>query len=310
MNLVRSILTLIPVLTLFAATPSFEEKKAEIRELLARFDSKTALDRAIALNKQWPDDVIGYELLTAARLGVGDYAEAEKSAQWMIDMRIGKTGPIGWMLIAQIREATGDLDGAIDAINTGYVMLAPLQTAERQALLTYAGELHLRTGKLEIAARMFQDRLKLGPDAASTAALAAVRLQQGNREEATAMLRKLSDTDAHPRYRYQLAEVTGSPDDYAAFEKAAEAIQSSSNNANRELILYRSGHGKHPKEALSLAIAESRIRHDLLTQDALAVAYQANGKLLEARSALQLALDVGTRDPAILLHAKELGLKP
>ena len=211
MNLLRPILTLIPALTLFAAAPSFEEKKAEVRELLARRDSRTALDRAIALNKQWPDDVIGYELLTAARLGVGDYAEAEKAAQWMIDMRIGKTDPIGWMLVAQIREATGDPDGAIDALNTGYVTLAPLQTAERKALLTYAGHLHLRTGKLEIAAKMLQDRLKLGPDADCTAALAAVRLKQGNREEATAMLRKLSDTEAHPRYLYQLAEVTGSP---------------------------------------------------------------------------------------------------
>ena len=310
MRILRWLLIGISAFALLAAAPSFEEKKAEIRELLMRRDSVTALDRAIALNKQWPDDVIGYQLLTAARLAVGDYAEAEKAAQWMIDMRIGKTDPTGWILVARIREATGDPEGAVDALNTGYVMLAPLEIADRKALLTYAGELHLRLGKLEIAARMLLDRLKLGPDAASSAALAAVRLQQGNREEATAILRKLTETEVHPRYQYRLAQVTRSVDDYAAFEKAAQAIQSVPDNANRELILYWSDRGSRPKDALALAIAELKIRHDLLTQDAVAVAYQANGKLTEARSTLQKALEVGTRDPEILLHAKELGLKP
>ena len=43
-----------------------------------------------ALNKRVPDDVMVYGLLTDANVELGDYAEAEKACQWMLNLRPGQ----------------------------------------------------------------------------------------------------------------------------------------------------------------------------------------------------------------------------
>ncbi len=76
----------------------------------------------------------------------------------------------------------------------------------------------------------------------------------------------------------------------------------------RALSLYLSTHDRDPDEALALAEAESKIRRDLYSEDALAWALYRTGRLREAREASDKALSLGTRDARLYFHAGAIRL--
>jgi predicted Zn-dependent protease len=199
-----------------------EIRKAAIRGLLEQQDFAVALEQARALNQECPDDVAGYQLLSAAHLEIGNYAEAENAAQWMMDLRIGKTDAPGWWLIARLREAAGDLEGAGEATRLAFERLDSGQESEARALRTYAARLQYLAGRPGDAARIIQAGLETFPDdAPARELLAEVRIAQGRREEGVAMLRALSAEGAHPKVLYRLARITGERADFLRFERAA-----------------------------------------------------------------------------------------
>jgi cytochrome c-type biogenesis protein CcmH/NrfG len=292
-----------------ADQPSFESRKANVRALLDKQDFEAALDQAKTINQEWPDDIAGYQLIVEAQMELGNYTEAERALQWMLDLRIGKADAGGWLLVARFRETIGDIDGAMDAVNAAYGKLSPAENELRVRLLAYSGHLQFVAGKLENADRVLRECLAVDPASdAALDALAALRIAQNRREEAREILVGLARS-GNPRYLYGLAEERRDAEGYAAFERAARARMTQPGNANRELVLFYAGPGKRPDEALEIARREAAGRHDVLTLDALAVALQATGNLAEARSTMQRVLEIGARHPEILRHAAELGLK-
>src|SRR5262245_2114422 len=119
-----------------ADPPTFEFRKTAVRTLLEHGEFVAALQDAHAINREWPDDVPTYQLVAKAHLGLGNYAEAEKAIQWMLDLRIGKADAQGWLLVASIREITGDFEGALDAVQAGYASLPPGPGPDRLSLLS------------------------------------------------------------------------------------------------------------------------------------------------------------------------------
>ena len=299
-------------LALSAADPSvFESRKAEIGVLLEKRDFATALQKAQEINREWPDDISGYQLLAAAHLGLGNYTEAEPALQWMIDLRIGKADARGWLLVARFREVTGDIEGAIDAVNAGYARLGAGEERQRVALLALSGRLQFLSGQLVAAERVLHEALAAAPaDEASLETLARVRIAQGRHEGARDIFGNLARSTGQPRYLYQLARESGDAAVYARFEHAARERMSSRDNANHELVLFYAGAGKRPAEALEIARREAALRHDVFTREALAFALNANGRSAEARSVMKEVLAVGTRDPEILRHAAQIGVNP
>ncbi len=297
---------------MFAADPSaFDARKTSIRALLDHCDFSTALEQAKALNREWPDDITSYQLLAAAQLGLGQYADAEKSIQWMLDLRIGNADSAGWLLVAQIREVSGDLEGASDAVNLAYSRLIPGRPPDATTVLVYAANLQMQLGKLSQTEKMLHDALTLSPqDEAARSTLAKVRLMENKRAEAVQILKTLTGAGANPRYLYQLAQATAAATDYAAFTRSARERIASPDNANRELALYYAGPGKRPAEALRIARIEARRRQDVFTLDALAVAFEASENAAEARRTMRGVLAAGTRDAEVLKHAARMGVKP
>ena len=304
------ILLLVAIAAFADGPPAIESNKAAVLTLLVRQDFQAALERAKALNRARPDDVDGYQLLAASYLGLGDYSEAEKAVQWMLDLRIGKADAEGWMMVARFREVTGDIDGAIDAVNLAFTRLSPTAGQERRATIIYSAHLQQIAGKLSSADRLLGVALAEDPaDEAAGEVLAAIRIAQHRSPEAIQILRRIARPGAHPRILYRLAEATGEPGDYAVFERAARERISSPDNANRELVLFYAGLGKRPDEAERIARLEAGRRHDVFTMDALSMALQAAGKPSEARAEMTRVLAVGARDPEILAHSAEIGAK-
>jgi len=294
-----------------AADPvPLEDRKARARTLLARMDFVAALEEAAAINRAAPDDISGYQLMAAAQLGLGDYADAEKQIQWMLDLRIGKADSPGWMLVARFRETTGDVEGALEAVNLAFTRLVPGQDREQQEIAAYAAQLLCKAGKPGLADQTIA-RFAAAADAApeTLEAMAEVRLAQGRRQEAIGILRRLTADTPRPRLLYVLAEASGAAADYAVFERAALAVTANPDNANRELALYYAIPGKQPAKALEVARRESLRRHDILTLDALAVALFANHQKAEARTVMERVLAVGARHPVILRHAALIGIR-
>ena len=73
-----------------AATPGhFDARKVRAWALLGQHRFAEALALATALNREVPDDLMVYGILTDAHIELGHYDEAERSAQWMLDLRPG-----------------------------------------------------------------------------------------------------------------------------------------------------------------------------------------------------------------------------
>ncbi len=297
---------LLLTVTAFAADPSLmESRKTDIRNLLDHSDFAAAAEKSKQLNREAPDNVLSYQLMAASELGLGNYEQAERDIQWMLDLRIGKADAFGWLLIARLREETGDLDGAVDAVNLAYARVVPGQLPDTASLLTYSAHLQIAAGKFDYAEKILQDN-HAGEAAASV--FAKLRVAQHRRAEAIEILKGIAKPGAHPSVLYQLAEATGQRADYANFERAALERAADSDSANRQLVLYYAGPGKRTAEALKIARREAAQRHDNLTLDALAVALFAAGNTAEARTTMARVLAAGSRDPEVMKHATQMGV--
>lgn len=72
---------------------------------------------------------------------------------------------------------------------------------------------------------------------------------------------------------------------------------------NRELAYFYADHDIKPKEGLELALRELEYRRDVYAYDVVAWNLYRNGKFEEARTAIDQALRLGTKDAKLFFHA-------
>src|SRR5712692_966244 len=72
----------------FEISPNnFDGERTSVWLLLGKHEFAAALEKAKDLNKKMPDDVMVYGFLTDANVELGNYDDAERAAQWMLDLR-------------------------------------------------------------------------------------------------------------------------------------------------------------------------------------------------------------------------------
>src|SRR6266702_6131748 len=146
----------------FELTPTnLDGEKVHVWLLLGRHEFPAALDAAKILNKRVPDDVLIYGFLTDANAELGNYKEAERAAQWMLDLRPGNLP--GVTRAAYLRELFGDVDGALELMDMAYQSTPPTETDDRAWILTQMGHLLIISGKTDKAEKLLQQALALFP---------------------------------------------------------------------------------------------------------------------------------------------------
>lgn len=297
------------------APENLESEKTTIWVLLGKHEFAKALDRARALNKKIPDDVLVYGFITDACVELGNYEEAEKAAQWMLDLRPGNVP--GFTRAAYLRELFGDIDGALELMQMSYQRTPPQEVEDRAWILTQIGHLHLMQGKIEEAEKALEQALGMFPGYHyALGNLAKVRSAQGKFQAAVDLQEQRYKTAPHPENLFALGQALHSAGrlreakvTFAEFEQKARAEMEKADNSNRELIFYYVDYARKPAEALRVAQNESAKRRDVYTLDAYAWALYANGKYAEARKQMETALAVGIRDVDFYYHAGAIAAK-
>ena len=262
-----------------------------------------------------PDDVIVYGLLTDANIELGNYSDAENSAQWMLNLRPGNRPAL--IRTARLRDLFGDAEGAYEAAELALQSTIPSENEERANLLTQMGHFRFATGNTAAAEKFFQQALTALPKyPAALGNLAQLRIAQKRYADAVELLQQLYQSVPLAGNLYALAEAlrlagrdTEARKAFADFETKALAESVCRDNSNRELVFYYADHAHQPGKALDVAKREYAWRHDVYTLDAYAWALHVNGRDAEARIEIESALAVGIRDATLFRHAGEIALK-
>ena len=298
------------LVTSFRLAPgNYEGRRVRAWVLLGQHEFVRALEEARALNARAPDDVLVYGLLVDAHMELGNYEEAERAAQWMLDLRPGTVTTL--TRGAYVREMIGDIDGAIEWVQEAYEQTYFTETEDRAWLLSLIARLHLATGDVEDAENALQQALELVPSYHyALASLAKVRSAQRRFGEAVGLLRQRYEVAPHPENLYELAEAMtragrGREAEplYAEFEEKARAEMDSVDNANRELVFYYADRVGRFTEALATASREVQRRRDVFTLDAYAWALHCSGQSAEAQAAIHAALAPGVKNARLFYHA-------
>ena len=288
---------------------NFEARKAEVMILLGRKEFTKALELATALNKKTPDDVMVYGLVADADIELGDYNDAERAAQWMLDMRPGNVP--GLLRGARLRRLFGDAEGAMDFYNQAYQQTPPTQTEDLAWILTQMADLQGSLGNLDGSEKLLRSALDKFPNYyVAVESLARLQLAEKKAAEAVRLLRERNSNFPTLESEYALAQAfekagqsAAADAAYSAFERAALARIGASENADVVLVHYYLDRGKNSGEALRIARLESARRSDVATLDALAWALCANGQYREAQTQIGKVLATGVQEAAFFFHA-------
>lgn len=297
------------------APDNFDGKRIQVWLLLGKHEFAAALEEAKKLNQRMPDDVMVYGFLTDANVELGNYADAENAANWMLRLRAANQPAV--TRAAYLRELFGDIDGALDLMKMAYESNPPAQVEDGAWILSQMAHLHLAVGNTDQAEKELHQALAMFPGYHyALGNLAKVRMQQGRYAEAVALLLQRYQAAPHAENLYDLAvalQLAGRQSEadkaFAEFEQKSLHETNLADNSNHELVFYYADYASSPDKALEVARREMGRRHDVHTLDCYAWALYKNGQYSEAGKQIESALAVGVREAIIFRHAGEIALK-
>lgn len=286
-----------------------EARKLQVWILLGQHEFPRAVEAAEAINKQVPDDVLVYGFLVDGYTELGRYADAEKAAQWMLDLRPGNVPAL--TRAAHLRELFGDHEGAVELMDSSYRRTGETEVEDRAWILTQIAHLSLLTCRTDAAERLLTEALTLFPDYHyALAQMAEVRTQQGRFADAVTLRETHVRVSPHPENRFALGvalaragRMNEAHEVWNRFEEEARKESANWDSANVELIDYYADWASRPADALALARREAARRKDVRTLEAFAWALHRNGQSTTARAEIDKVLAVGVAQPGTFARA-------
>jgi tetratricopeptide (TPR) repeat protein len=296
------------------APGNFEGEKLHVWLLLGRHEFAAALEAAKPLNQKMPDDVLVYGFMVDANVELGNYPDAEKSAQWMLNLRPGNMPAL--TRTAYLRELFGDVDGSYELMQMALQGTPPTEHEDQAWIMNQMAHLDLASGKPADAEKILQQALTIFPGYHyALGNLAKVRIEQKRYPEAVDLLQQRFKAAPHAENLYDLAvalKLAGRAEEansaFTEFEKKSLAETMRRDNSNHELVFYYADQSNQSTKALEVAQREFSYRHDVFTLDAYAWVLHKNNRDAEARKQIEAALAVGIREARIFYHAGEIAL--
>jgi tetratricopeptide (TPR) repeat protein len=266
---------------------------------LHRFKDSEVIARELVSKRGLAFD---YGLLGDVLMEQGKLTEAVDAYQKMMDQ---KPSPEAYSRVAHLRWLKGDLNGAIasmqmaaDASGSG----DPESAAWfRVRLALY----ELQAGDFAKSSALITAALALQPDY-PPALLARGRwlMAQGKPADAVESLEHAARLNPLPEYHWVLLEALQAAGRKEEAARVAGLLQQRGTADDpRTYALYLATSKQKSATALQLARIELNTRADVFTLDAVAWADQASGDISEAREFSQRALQEGTEDGRLFLHA-------
>jgi tetratricopeptide (TPR) repeat protein len=266
----------------------FQEAEAVARQLVAR--------RGIAFD---------YALLSDALMEQGKLSDSVAACQKMMAL---KPGVDAYSRAANLRWLTGDLPGAIVAMEAAVRAGSPLDATNTAWTLSRLSAYYLQAGRSGDALNTAEAAERLASDY-PPALLAKGRalIALGHPDLAVVPLAKAERLNPLPEYQWWLADTLRADGDTVGAARMEVALRARGEAADpRTYSLFLATRHEKTADAIRLATAEMSNRSDVLTQDALAWARESSGDHVGAAVAIQGALSAQTQDARIFLHAGEI----
>ena len=246
-----------------------------------------------------------YGIEADSEIELGMYSEAERTLQTMSDL---KPNYSAFTRIAYLRELTGDIQGAQDALKRA---IAAGSTYTENVAWVYVelGLLQMRKS-LSDAKMSFDTALQIEPQyAPALEGLGKVAYAEGNAAEALSDFSQAFALRPLAQYAIDLGDVYSVQGDtakaaqeYSLARVAYEKTSSSGVSTDMEYSLFHADHGDSAT-ALEKAKRAYADRPSIYGADAYAWALYKNDRAKEATQYVRQALRLGQNDPLIVFHA-------
>jgi len=288
-----------------AAEGNYDAIKLKAMLLLVNHRFGEALETARQARDLQPNDPQNYGAMTDALIELGNYNEAFESARTMMDMRPGTSS---YTRAAYLRELQGDTKGAIEAMRAAAEAAPDPETVAWCRV--HLGDSLINTGNIAAADREFDIALYHFPDYyLALAGKARARVASGDFDRAVEFYKKAQERVPLPETAIALGDLytkTGRADEAQKQYDLLEFIEragAAGGTYSLHLALFYADHDIKLNEALSIALRERATRSDIYTSDVLAWCLFKKGRLTEAKTAMDEALRLGTRDARLFYHA-------
>jgi tetratricopeptide (TPR) repeat protein len=138
-----------------AAPGNYLLEQVQCEYLLYKGDFAAARPLALRLNRKMPDDLESYSLRVRVHLQDGDMEEAEKQAQWMLNLRQDEA--ITLWRAAEVRERLEDWNGALQFYGEAYRSMKTERELDRAVIRAQAARLQSKIGKAADARKIAQE---------------------------------------------------------------------------------------------------------------------------------------------------------
>lgn len=256
-------------------------------------------------------------IISDAQTQLGRYPEAVASLQQMVNLRPDLSS---YSRVSYLRELSGDVPGAIDALKMAISAGGPVpeNLAYSEVLL---GNLYFNAGKLTDAEAQYQRSIRDFPGYVhGIAGIASVRAAEKNYGEAAKLYQRAIDIYPVPQYVIALGDVfsasknskrAGETYGLAAAEQAL--FQANGVDLDQELALFSADHQRNLPVALTAARRAMEDRPNVVTADTLAWTLYETGDYAGALEASRDAHRLGTLDALFFFHSgmieAKLGMK-
>jgi tetratricopeptide (TPR) repeat protein len=264
-----------------------------------RFREAEDIARQLTAQREF---VLDFGLLGDALMEQGRTREAAEAYQKMIDL---KPFYQSYTRAAHLRWLRGDLDGAIQLMDLAVKSASPRDRESVAWAYTRLAIYELQRGSLAAARRLSDSALQFVPDYAAARLVQGRVLLAGRRHaEAAAVLEEAARRNPLPEYQWTLADaLRGAGRESDARNIEAALMARGEIDDPRTLALFLSTRRLDPARAVALAERELDRRSDVFTLDAFAWALASAGSYDEASAFMARALEEGTEDARLFVHA-------